>query len=92
MTVKSKKLTATGEVHGDGATVLGIHIVQSATAGSVTLKDGGGSGTTKLDLDTPAVAGSHYVPVPGGGIAHGTDVHATLTNVDSITVIFEDVE
>ncbi|MBN50036.1 MAG: hypothetical protein CMN85_10880 [Spongiibacteraceae bacterium] len=91
MAVTAKKLTSTGVVNSSNARVLGVHIEATGVAGSVTLKDGGGSGTTKLDIGLAAAAGNHYVPVTGGGIDFATDVHAILANVTSITVIYEDL-
>jgi hypothetical protein len=61
----------------------------AGTGGSFILKDGGASGTTKLTIDTPAAAGSHLMTIPGSGILFGTDIHATLDDVDGITVIYE---
>ncbi len=52
------------------------------------LRDGGGAGTVKLTLDGLAVADVRYLELPEGGMVFATDVHATLTNVDSLTLIY----
>lgn len=85
-----KRVTGTGTLISSSARVLGVHVLSSGTAGSVVLKDGGGSGTTKVDIGSPAVAEADTYTFAGGGIVFGTDVHATLTNVDSVTIIYDD--
>lgn len=89
MSVVSKKVTATGEVAAGRGKVLGIWIETSGTGGTLILKDGGASGESRLDIDTASLAGNYYLPIPGGGIHFGTDIHATLTSITSITVIYE---
>jgi hypothetical protein len=70
--------------------VKSIYINASSSAGSVTLLDGGSSGTSKIVLDTPASATDNpvYVNIPGEGVLFKTNVYATLANVTSITVFF----
>jgi hypothetical protein len=54
------------------------------------MKDGGASGTTLIDLDTPASSTEGIVnpSFTDEGVRFTSDVHVTLTNVTSITVIF----
>ena len=81
--------SATSTLVSTGPTrVRGIYVRATASAGTVVLKDGGASGTTKATIRTPAVAGAHSIPVPGGGLSFGTDVHATLTNADDCGVFY----
>lgn len=84
----SAQAAATATMVAAPAMLLGIHWVAGATAGTVVLKDGGASGTTKLTLNTPAdatVAG--YLPIPGG-MQFATDVHATITVTGFVTLIY----
>lgn len=88
--VEMAKATGTGNVLGgdiDGY-LRGLHLVSSGTAGSVVLKSSGSGGTTILDVDTPAVAEGDTVTIPGRGIRFSGALHATLTNVDGITVFY----
>lgn len=86
----SANVTSTGTLVATPATVVGIHYRGTATGGSIVLKDGGGSGTTKLTLHTGAAAAtSTGFEIGGGGIPFATDVHATLTDCDSVTVIYQ---
>ena len=83
-------LASTDTVIPRRARVRGIYLVDSGTAGSVVLKDGGASGTTLLSIATPASAtGTESIDIPGDGILFETDVHATMTNLASLTVFFE---
>jgi hypothetical protein len=79
----------TGEVFAGGGRVLGIWLTHTATAGSLELKDGGGSGTSKLIINTKAAVDEQYIPIPGGGLQFSTDCHATMTNVDGLTVMYD---
>jgi hypothetical protein len=85
----SANVTSTGTVLATPGTALSIHYRAVATAGTVVLKDGGGSGTTKLTFHTGAAAGSGSFVIPGGGIQFDTDIHATLTQCDSLTVVYQ---
>ena len=76
-------------------TFLGIYYVADTTAGSITIKDGGGSGTSVAVFDTPkgvaANAGENwvqYIPIPGDGIRCETSGYATLSGVAKVTIIF----
>ena len=85
---RSGKVTATGDVSTGPARLIAIHAVCSGTAGSIVLKDGDG-GTTLLDLDTPASATALVETYIGDmGIRFENNIHATLTNVTSLTCIF----
>lgn len=50
--VKSKKITSSGELTSKGNRILvfGVQLVSGTTASSITLKDGGSSGTEKAGL------------------------------------------
>lgn len=90
MSTQAKSVTSTGTVNAGPGRVLGVQFRAGATAGSVVLKDGGGSGTAMLTIYTPASAAfAGFVPIGGGGIQFETDIHATLTQADGVTVIFD---
>lgn len=81
--------TSTATLVATPATLLGIYIRDAAAAGSLVLKDGGTGGTTKITIDTPAAAGPIYIPLPEGGMDFLTDIHATLTNADGVTIFYK---
>lgn len=64
-------LTATGAVTATAGSLLGFH-VNSTTAGTVVLRDGGSGGTVMCGTITPAV-GFHRFPAGfGAGGCHAT--------------------
>lgn len=86
----SANVTSTGTLVAAGPVyVVGIYISNGATAGSVVLKDGGGSGTTKLTIQTPASATTSEFIDLKAGILFATDVHATVTNAVGVTVVYQ---
>lgn len=85
---KTSTLAATGTLVATAkGRVLGIHLVGGATAGAVTLRDGGGAGTVLATLGV-SVTEDCYVSVPGGGLGFGTDLHGTVTNATRVTVFY----
>ena len=85
--VKAKSLAASGSVYGDRTRVRGIVVTPAASAGSVTLKDGGSSGTEIMVITTVAGGETFNIEIPGEGVLFATDVYATLSNA-SITVFY----
>ena len=92
MTMQTDVLSATrttdGTLVSGPARIKGILLTTTTTAGSVVLKDGGASGTTRLTLNTPAVAEMFNALLPGEGIRFTTDVYVDMTDVSSITVFY----
>lgn len=86
--VRAATITGTGTAYAAPTRARKIAWVNTATAGSIVLRDGGAGGTTELSLATPAAAGFHSLDLPENGIRFETDVHATLTNVTSFTLIY----
>jgi len=85
---RSAKVTATGNVGTGPARLIAVHAVCGGSAGSIVLKDGSG-GSTLLDLDTPGSATAVIETYIGdSGIRFQDRIHATLTNVTSLTCIF----
>ena len=85
---RSAKVTATGNVGTGPARLIAVHAVCGGSAGSIVLKDGSG-GSTLLDLDTPGSATAVIETYIGdSGIRFSDRIHATLTNVTSLTCIF----
>lgn len=91
MSVKVARIATTATIESGPCRLLGLNMMTSGTTGSVTLKDGGASGTSKLVIDTAAATANHFVPIGGGGLQFDTDMHGTLSNVDAVTAIYEDL-
>ena len=87
--VRSSNITATGTAVSGPARVKGVWFrCDGVGAASALLRDGGGAGTVQLTLDGLAAADVRFLELPEGGLVFATDVHATLTNVDSLTLIY----
>jgi hypothetical protein len=89
--VRSTHLNATGSVYAARTRVKGFSICATAsTAGTLTLKDGGASGTTLIEIDIPSNSNpnSFYVAIPQEGVLFTTNVYATLTNIASVTIFY----
>ncbi len=91
--VKSKNVTAMG-ASGIGtprARIKAIYLVNGATAGSVSFKDGSSSGTELIKIDTPANTtgtGSTMILIPSDGVRFEADPYLTITNVTSVTFFY----
>jgi hypothetical protein len=69
--------------------VKAIYIVPAAGAGSVVLRDGGASGPIKTTVNTLAAStSSTYLLMPGEGLLFNSDIHATVTDIVSLTVFY----
>lgn len=88
MPAAAASATSTATLVASGCTLLSIHWVGGASAGTIVLKDGGGSGTTKVTVNTPASAASSGLIPLADGISFGTDVHATITNAAAVLVVY----
>jgi hypothetical protein len=91
----SQVRTTTGQMTAQNAGALGrvrvkaIYIIPAAGAGSVVLRDGGSGGAVKTTINTLASSTSPtYLILPGQGLLFNSDVHATVTDVTSVTVFY----
>jgi len=89
--VQSKHVNASGSIYDQRTRVKGFSICATASqAGTLLLKDGGSSGTTRIEIDIPSNSNpnSFYVAIPQEGVLFTTNVYATLTNIASVTVFY----
>lgn len=86
--LRAVRITSTGSVYAGRARVRKLVFVTTATAGTLILRNGSVSGTILLQIDTPAAAGLHDVIVPEIGMLFQDGIHATLTNISSLTTMF----
>jgi uncharacterized metal-binding protein len=69
--------------------IKGVYLVCAAGAGSLVIRDGGGSGAVVATINTPASAtATVYFLFPGEGLLCETNVHGTVTNVASSTIFY----
>lgn len=86
--IKAKYLTATGTVASGPKRLVAIHYHTAGSTGSVVLRDGGASGTNVFTLDFHSTS-TGDLTIPEEGVKFETDIHATFTNVTSMTFFFK---
>ena len=87
--LRSTTLTASGSVSGARGRVRAMTYLATATPGSIVIKDGGASGTAILEIATPGIADAYDVIIPNSGFLCSTNVYVVLTDVASVTVMYE---
>ncbi len=80
--VKASYLTSTDTVYAGPSRVRGIFVTGT---GTVTYRDGGASGTTRLVVNN---TGSSNVFIPAKGVRFFTDIHATIAGVTAVTTFY----
>ena len=85
--VSAISLAASGDISAQRTRVRGLVIEPGASAGSVTIKDGGSSGTTKFTINTIAGGQAFPVIIPAEGVLCATSAYATLSNA-KVTVFY----
>lgn len=89
--VKAKNLTTSGAASVGPTRIRGVYFVNASQAGSVSIKEGGSSGTELVKIDAPANTsgtGATYVLFPGNGVWFKADPYVTLTQVGSVTFFY----
>lgn len=79
--VKAAAISTTGTLYGGRARVRGIFVVPGSSAGSLTIKDGGASGTTIFTIATTAAGQPFNVIIPDQGVLFDTNIYAAISNV-----------
>jgi len=87
--VKSAHVEATGTMVSGRTRVKGYQCLSGGTAGDIIFRDGGASGTIRLQFNVPANTNNPFANlIPGEGILFETDVHVTLPTAAKITVFY----
>lgn len=87
--VKAAHVEATGTMVSGRTRVKGYQCLSGGTAGDIILRDGGASGTIRLQFNIPANTNNPFSNlIPGEGILFTTDVHVTLPTAAKITVFY----
>ena len=87
--VLSSHVEATGTMVSGRVRVKGYQCLSGGTAGDIILRDGGASGTIRLQFNVPANTNNPFSNlIPGEGILFTTDVHVTLPTAAKITVFY----
>jgi len=87
--VKASHVEATGTVVSGRVRVKGYQCLSGGTAGDIIFRDGGASGTIRLQFNIPNNTNNPFANlIPGEGILFETDVHVTLPTSAKVTVFY----
>ena len=87
--VLSSHVEATGTMVSGRTRVKGYQCLSGGTAGDIIFRDGGASGTIRLQFNIPNNTNNPFSNlIPGEGILFTTDVHVTLPTAAKITVFY----
>ena len=86
--VKAAHIEATGTVVSGRNRLKAYHCISGGTAGDVIFRDGGASGTIRLQFNIGTGTQPVSLLVPGEGILFDTDIHVTLPATAKITTFY----
>lgn len=86
--VKTVHVEATGTIVSGRTRVKGYHCISGGTAGDVIYRDGGASGTVKLQFNIGTGTQPIVMSIPGEGILFETSVHVTLPATSKVTTFY----
>lgn len=86
--VQAKHVENTGTVISGRNRLKAYHCISGGTAGDVIFRDGGASGTIRLQFNIGTGTQPVSLPIPGEGILFTTDIHVTLPASAKITTFY----
>lgn len=87
--VLAAHVEATGTMVSGRVRVKGYQCLSGGTAGDIIFRDGGASGTIRLQFNVPANTNNPFANlIPGEGILFTSSVHVTLPTAAKITVFY----
>ena len=78
----------TGTVVSGRNRIKGLIVTPGGTAGDIIFRDGGASGTIRLQFNLSTNQSAFSFTVPGEGVLFTTDIHVTLPTASKITVCY----
>ena len=87
--VTAVHVEATGTVATGRRQLRGYHTISGGTAGDVIFRDGGSSGTVRLQFNIGTGTQPIVMPIPADGILFTTDIHVTLPTAAKTTSFIE---
>ena len=77
----------TGVMYAGATNLAGYQLLSGGNAGDIIFRDGGASGTIRLQLNIPATPTNPISTlIPGNGIRFNTNIHVTLPTAAKITI------
>lgn len=87
--VKAVHAEATGTILSQRTRVRGYQCLSGGTAGDIIFRDGGSSGTIRLQFNIPANTNNPFANlIPGEGILFSTDIYVTLPTGAKVTIFY----
>jgi hypothetical protein len=87
--VKASHIEATGTMVSGRTRLKGYQCLSGGTAGDIIFRDGGASGTIRLQFNVPANTNNPFANlIPGEGILFYNDVHVTVPTATKVTVFY----
>jgi hypothetical protein len=87
--VKAVHAEATGTMVSGRNRLKGYQCLSGGTAGDIIFRDGGASGTIRLQFNIPANTNNPFANlIPGEGILFTTSIHVTLPTSAKVTVFY----
>jgi hypothetical protein len=86
--VKAAHVEATGTVVSGRNRLKAYHCISGGTAGDVIFRDGGASGTIRLQFNIGTGTQPVVLSIPGEGVLFTTDIHVTLPATAKITAFY----
>jgi hypothetical protein len=86
--VKAAHRETTGTVVSGRNRLKGLIVTPGGTAGDIIFRDGGASGTARVQFNLSINQSAFSFTVPGEGVLYITDIHVTLPTASKITVFY----
>jgi len=86
--VKAAHVEATGTMVSGRNRLKAYHCISGGTAGDVIFRDGGASGTIRLQFNIGTGTQPVVLSIPGEGVLFTTDIHVTLPATAKITAFY----
>jgi hypothetical protein len=86
--VKAAHRETTGTVVSGRNRLKGLIVTPGGTAGDIIFRDGGASGTVRVQFNLSINQSAFSFTVPGEGVLYITDIHVTLPTASKITVFY----
>jgi hypothetical protein len=86
--VKAAHVEATGTMVSGRNRLKGYQCISGGTAGDIIFRDGGASGTIRLQFNIGTGTQPIGLPIPGEGILFTTDIHVTLPATAKATIFY----
>ena len=87
--VLAAHIEATGTMVSQRTRLRGYQCLSGGTAGDIIFRDGGASGTIRLQFNVPANTNNPFsATIPGQGILFYNDIHVTLPTASKVTVFY----